>query len=112
MYIAMNHFRVAPERAEDFERGWRERESFLREVPGFRSFHLLRGPIDDDGARAYASHTVWRDEAAFLAWTESEAFRKAHAQGRSTAGTLLGPPRFVGWESVLGLEAGDGPAGR
>jgi heme-degrading monooxygenase HmoA len=44
---------------------------------------------------------VWRDEAAFRAWTESEAFQKAHRQGRSTAGTVLGPPSFVGWQVVL-----------
>ena len=96
----MNHFRVAPDRSEDFERGWRDRESFLDGVPGFESFHLLKGP-EEDGARLYASHTVWRDEAAFRAWTESEAFQNAHRQGRSTAGTILGPPRFVGWEAVL-----------
>jgi heme-degrading monooxygenase HmoA len=100
MYIAMNHFRVAPERCEEFERRWRDRESFLKDVPGFESFHLLKGP-EEDAARLYASHTVWRDEGAFLAWTESEAFQKAHRQGGTTAGTLLGPPRFVGWHAVL-----------
>ena len=98
MYIAMNHFRIAPEQGEAFETVWRERESFLAEVPGFKTFHLLRGPIED-GARLYASHTVWADEAAFTAWTKSEAFRKAHAQGK-TSGLLLGPPKFVGWQSV------------
>lgn len=100
MYIAMNHFRVHPERTEEFERNWRERESYLTEVPGFREFHLLRGPLED-GARLYASHSVWDSEQAFVNWTNSEAFRKAHAQGRSTVGTLLGPPRFVGWTVVL-----------
>lgn len=100
MFIAMNHFRVAPDRCEEFERAWRERESFLKDVPGFESFHLLRGP-EEEGARLYASHTVWRDEAAFGAWTQSEAFRKAHGQARSSAGTILGPPRFVGWQAVL-----------
>jgi heme-degrading monooxygenase HmoA len=100
MYIAMNHFRVAPDRCEEFEKGWRDRESFLQGVPGFESFHLLKGP-EEDAARLYASHTLWRDEAAFRAWTESEAFQKAHGRGRSTAGTILGPPRFVGWQVVL-----------
>ncbi len=100
MFIAMNQFRVAPDRCEDFERGWRERETYLTEVPGYVEFHLLRGP-EEDGARLYASHTVWRDEGAFVAWTQSEAFRKAHGQARSTAGTILGPPRFVGWQVVL-----------
>ena len=100
MYIAMNHFRVAPERCDEFESGRRERETYLRDVPGFETFHLLKGP-EEDAARLYASYTVWRDEAAFRAWTESEAFHKAHRQGRSTAGTILGPPRFVGWQVVL-----------
>ena len=100
MYIAMNHFRVAPDKTEAFEQAWRDRESFLAEVPGFESFHLLRGP-EEEGARLYASHTTWTDRPSFVAWTESEAFRKAHAQGGKTTGTLLGPPRFVGWEVVL-----------
>ena len=95
----MNNFRVIPERAADFEAAWRGRESYLSDVPGFREFHLLRGPLDDEGHRLYASHTTWDDEASFRAWTDSEAFRKAHAQGK--VGQLLaGPPRFVGWEVV------------
>ena len=99
MYIAMNHFRVAPDDGQRFEQVWRERESFLAGVPGFQSFHLLRGPIEE-GARLYASHTIWDSEAAFTAWTESDAFRKAHGQARTTSGMILGPPRFVGWTAV------------
>jgi heme-degrading monooxygenase HmoA len=99
MYIAMNQFRVRPEATADFERAWRERQSYLAEVPGFQSFHLLRGAIEE-GAQLYASHTVWASQAAFKAWTESEAFRKAHAQGGKTVAYLMGPPRFAGWESV------------
>jgi heme-degrading monooxygenase HmoA len=99
MFIAMNHFRVIPEKRDDFERAWRERESFLSSVPGFESFHLLRGAVEE-GAQLYASHTVWTSEAAFKAWTESDAFRKAHSQGGRTVAYLMGPPRFVGWQSV------------
>jgi heme-degrading monooxygenase HmoA len=95
----MNHFRVQPDKAAEFERAWRERTSFLAEVPGFEAFHLLRGPVEGD-ALLYASHTVWSDEAAFRAWTESDAFRKAHAQGGKTTSYILGPPRFVGWTAV------------
>ncbi len=100
MYITMNHFRVKPESSADFERAWRERKSYLSEVPGFQSFHLLRGPVEE-GAHLYASHTVWKDEASFLAWTESEQFKKAHAQGGSTVAFLMGPPRLACWESVV-----------
>lgn len=95
----MNHFRIDPLRASEFERGWRERESYLDRVPGFRSFHLLRGP-EEEGAVVYASHTTWDSEEAFLDWTRSDAFRRAHAQGRTPAGVVLGPPRFVGWQSI------------
>jgi heme-degrading monooxygenase HmoA len=98
MYIAMNNFRVVADRAADFERAWRERDSFLADTAGFEQFHLLRGP-EEDGVRLYASHTVWTDEASFRAWTESEAFRKAHAQGKLT-GIIAGPPKFVGWHVV------------
>lgn len=99
MFVAMNHFHVNADRGEDFERAWRERDTYLEGVDGFQSFHLLAGPVQEDGGLLYASHTVWRDEAAFRAWVESDAFRKAHAQGKLT-GLLAGPPRLVLWTSV------------
>lgn len=99
MYIAMNQFRVKPDKSAEFEQAWRERQSFLSSVPGFRAFHLLRGPLDGD-AQLYASHTTWDDQQAFEAWTQSEAFRKAHSQGGQTVAYLLGPPKFVGWQAV------------
>ena len=34
-------------------------------------------------------------------WTESDAFRKAHAQARAPEGTYLGHPEFEGFEVVL-----------
>jgi len=99
MFIAMNQFRVNPERAEEFERAWRERDSYLDGVPGFEAFHLLKGGAEPDGAILYSSHVVWTDEAAFRAWVGSEAFKKAHAQ-RSLAGIISGPPKLSGWTSV------------
>ena len=100
MYIAMNRFRIARGREEIFEGIWRERESQLDGVPGFREFHLLRGPQDDE-ATLYASHSVWGSGADFEAWTKSENFRKAHAQARAPQGTYLDHPRFEGFEVVL-----------
>jgi heme-degrading monooxygenase HmoA len=100
MYIAMNRFRIALGHEEDFEKIWRERDSHLDEVPGFRSFDLLRGPVDEK-CTLYASHTIWMSEADFRAWTESEAFKKAHAQARAPSGTYLGHPVFEGFEKIL-----------
>jgi len=99
MFIAMNQFRVNPERAADFERAWRERDSYLDGVPGFLQFHLLKGGIEPDGAQLYSSHVMWADEAAFRAWVASDSFKKAHAQG-SLAGIMAGPPKLYGWTSV------------
>jgi len=98
MYIAMNNFRVNPEKCDEFERAWRERESFLAGFPGFEQFSLLKGPIED-GLQLYASHTVWGDETSFRAWVASDAFRKAHSQGK-LSGVLTGPPKLMGWTSV------------
>ncbi len=100
MYIAMNRFRVALGRETDFEAMWRSRDSYLDEVDGFREFHLLRGPSDDE-ATLFTSHSTWDSCEAFEAWTNSDAFRKAHSQARSPEGTLLGHPNFEGFEVVL-----------
>ncbi len=100
MFIAMNRFRIALGREQDFEQIWRSRDSHLDRVPGFRQFQLLRGPSDDE-ATLYATHTVWDDRAAFELWTKSENFRKAHAGARAPAGIYLGHPRFEGFEAVL-----------
>ena len=100
MYIAMNRFRITPGHENDFEELWRSRESQLDEVPGFREFHLLRGPSDDD-ATLYASHTIWESLEAFQAWTKSESFRKSHARARAPEGTYLGHPVFEGFEVIL-----------
>jgi heme-degrading monooxygenase HmoA len=100
MFIAMNRFRVARGREEAFEEMWRRRDSYLAGVPGFREFHLLRGPSTDEGT-LFVSHSVWDSRDAFEAWTNSEAFRKAHAGARAPEGTYLGPPQFEGFAVVL-----------
>jgi heme-degrading monooxygenase HmoA len=99
MFIAMNRFRIASGREPEFEKMWRERESYLDAVEGFREFQLLRGP-SADGATLYLSHSIWESRERFEAWTESEAFRKAHAQARSPRGVLLGHPEIETFESV------------
>ncbi len=100
MYIAMNHFHVAAGRDVDFELQWARRESYLDDVPGFVAFRLLRGRDDDDGSHRYASHTIWESHQAFLDWTHSEAFRKAHGRSGGTKSVLLSHPEFKGWQAV------------
>lgn len=100
MFLAMNRFAIAPGMEEGFEKIWRERESFLSEVPGFKSFALLKGASDDEKT-LYASHSVWESREAFEAWTQSESFRRAHAQANAPKGTYLGPPNLELFDQVL-----------
>lgn len=100
MYIAMNRFRIKRGEEATFEQIWGERDTYLSEVPGFKSFQLLKGPEADDHT-LYASHTVWESYKAFDEWTRSDEFRMAHAQAGSRRDIYLGPPQFEGFEAVL-----------
>jgi heme-degrading monooxygenase HmoA len=51
MFIAMNRFKVIPGAQAEFEKVWTSRDTRLRDVPGFLSFHLLRGPVLRTGCR-------------------------------------------------------------
>ena len=100
MFIAMNRFRIAKGFEAGFEKVWRQRDSYLSEVPGFQSFALLKGPERDDHV-LYSSHSVWASREAFEAWTQSEHFRKAHAQASAPKGTYLGHPELETFEAVV-----------
>lgn len=99
MFIAMNRFQVCRGEEAAFEAVWLGREIHIAAVPGFVSFHLLRGPEREDH-KLYSSHTVWTSRAAFEAWTRSEAFRAAHRDAGSGKRLYLGHPQFEGFESI------------
>ena len=100
MYIAMNRFKISRGAEEGFEKVWRERDSFLSDVPGFMRFNLLKGPETEDHV-LYASHSEWESKEAFEAWTQSDNFRRAHAQRSAPKGTYLGHPELELFEAVL-----------
>jgi heme-degrading monooxygenase HmoA len=104
MFIAMNRFKVTPGAEHAFEEVWTSRDTHLRGVDGFVSFHLLRGPARDDHV-LYSSHTVWANKAAFEAWTQSEAFRRAHRDAGQNRPLYLGHPEFEGFEVIQTIDA-------
>lgn len=110
MYIAMNRFKVLKDCTKDFENAWFTRKSYLHELPGFVAFHLLKGPEREDHV-LYSSHTMWRSHADFEHWTNSHAFRKAHASAGDSKPTTLGHPEFEGFH-VLQEVGSDGVAKR
>jgi heme-degrading monooxygenase HmoA len=101
VFIAMNRFTVNPDRGAEFEDRWRSRESYLHGVEGFVQFALLRG----DDAGEYISHSTWSSREAFLAWAESDHFRRAHDQALPQ-GLIVGHPRASFYETVLVQRAG------
>jgi heme-degrading monooxygenase HmoA len=81
MFMAMNRFKVVKGEEVAFERIWASRDTYLNEMPGFMSFHLLRGPEREEHT-LYASHTTWASRADFIAWTESEQFMMDFSERR------------------------------
>ena len=100
MFIAMNRFKIIKGSEADFEAVWANRDSHLEDVPGFKEFHLVRGPEHEDHT-LYASHTLWQSESDFENWTKSEAFRKAHASAGDNKPLYIGHPQFEGFTVVL-----------
>lgn len=105
MFIGMNRFKVRKDAVGEFEAVWKNRDSFLKEVAGFKAFHLLKGPEREDHV-LYVSHSMWASREAFAAWTRSEAFRKAHARAGDNKPLTLGPPELEDFDAVQVLEMG------
>lgn len=100
MYIAMNRFRIAPGRETDFIEIWKNRDTHLDTVPGFKEFSLLQGETNGSYT-LFSSHSIWESAEAFENWTRSDAFKKAHSGAGETRDLYLGPPQFEGFEVVL-----------
>ena len=100
MFIAMNRFKIVLGKEKDFEEVWKNRDTHLNDVPGFKKFHLVKGEANDEYT-LYASHSIWKSKNDFINWTKSEAFRLAHKNSGQHKGLYLGHPNFEGFEVVL-----------
>ena len=100
MYIAMNRFKIILGRETEFEKIWKERDTHLDDVPGFKKFNLIKGKKNDIH-RLYASHSEWNSEQDFVNWTKSDAFRQAHKGAGQHSDIYLGHPEFEGFEVII-----------
>ncbi len=124
-FIACNQFYVPAENAAAFEQRWASRESQLKECDGFVAFTMMRRdtggkghgvvPFDENSEPTYQSTTIWRDRAAFDAWREGSAFKKAHGQDKGGEGQQAPPqplwsrpPSPVFYEGTLVLSKPEG----
>ena len=100
MFIAMNRFRIVLGKEKEFEDVWKNRDTHLKDVPGFKEFNLVKGDTNEEHT-LYASHSIWNSKDDFINWTKSEEFRLAHKNSGQHKGLYLGHPNFEGFEVVL-----------
>ena len=100
MYIAMNKFKIIEGKEELFENIWKNRETHLENVSGFKKFHLIKGSKKDNFT-IYASHSSWNSENDFFNWTKSESFRLAHIDAGKHKDLYIGHPEFEGFKVVI-----------
>ena len=100
MFIAMNRFKVKLGEENYFEEIWKNRDTHLKEVPGFKKFNLIKSESNEEFT-LYASHSEWESKRDFINWTRSEAFRKAHKNAGGHKTVYLEHPKFEGFEVVL-----------
>ncbi len=100
MFVAMNRFKIVKGKEIEFENVWKNRDTHLNNVPGFKKFNLVKGDVKDDHT-LYASHSLWESKKDFINWTKSEAFKLAHKNAGQHKDLYIGPPQFEGFEVVL-----------
>ena len=100
MYVATTRFQIILGQELLFETAWRKRESYLATMKGYRGLLLLRGAREEDHT-VYFSQFIWNTQEDFEAWTQSEAFIKAHIQFGDTSILFHKKPVFEAFEVVL-----------
>ena len=100
MYIAMNRFKIVLGKEKEFEDVWRNRDTHLEGVKGFKNFNLIKGDTNEKFS-LYSSHSTWDSKNDFINWTKSEAFRLAHKNAAQHRDLYLGPPGFEGFKVVF-----------
>ncbi|HEX2312262.1 MAG TPA: antibiotic biosynthesis monooxygenase [Thermomonospora sp.] len=81
--VKINVLTVSPEMREELERRFGGRAGLVESADGFEHFELLR-PVE--GTDRYLVYTRWASEDAFRKWTESQDFRRGHAEAAKDAG--------------------------
>ena len=96
----MNRFKIVLGRENDFEEIWKNRETHLDGIKGFRNFNLIKGSSNEEYT-LYASHSEWTSKVDFENWTKSDAFKASHKGAGHNRGIYLGHPEFEGFEVIL-----------
>ena len=94
MFIAINRLKIQPGSGSVLEERFAQ-SGGLEGSPGFIRFQLLRRswqPHGEQDHEEYLAMTEWQSRDDFLAWTRSDAFKKAHSGPRLDIFTAPGEP--------------------
>ena len=61
----MNRFKIVIGKEKAFEDVWKNRETHLEKVPGFKKFNLVKGGKKEDHT-LYSSHSIWDSKDDFI----------------------------------------------
>ncbi|MCF6093784.1 antibiotic biosynthesis monooxygenase [Microaerobacter geothermalis] len=86
MYVVMNILEVPAEGKNKMIELFSKSADNMRSVPGCLEFQFLNSTEENK----QIVYTKWESKEAFKAWTESEAFRKAHEERRTRGTTATG----------------------
>ena len=100
MYIAMNRFKIVNGFEVQFEEVWKNRDTHLNNVKGFKNFNLIKGKQNEKYI-LYASHSTCDNEEDFINWTKSNAFQLAHKDAGKNKNLYIGHPEFEGFRVVV-----------
>ncbi len=99
MIVVSNRIPVAKGHEGAFEERFRGRAGLVENHPGFVRLEILRPKAvtmhggQMGGSDYYVVLTYWENEQAFVDWTESEDFRRAHSS-RPPKEMFVGPNVF------------------
>jgi len=103
MFVSMNRIDVNEDHQGDFAERFRSRAGLVDGSPGFVRNMVLR---PENPADPHIVMTLWANRKDFIAWTESDSFRQAHAKtGQASKNMFRGPSKLELFESVTDSDA-------
>ena|SRR3990172_4067222 len=110
MIVVSNRIQVAKGQEREFEKRFEGRARLVEKQRGFVRLEILRPtPVKlhgetRGGSDYYVVLTYWKTKEAFVGWTESDAFREAHAN-RPPKEMFSGPSVFEMHEIIQHVQA-------
>lgn len=101
MYVTMNRFKIKKEYAEAYVKVWKDAGVRTKDVDGFVDFKFFRLDNDKLDYILFSSYALWESKEKFLAWTQSEAFRKSHATGPNNREMYVERPQLECFDVLI-----------